>query len=139
MTQTISVESLDCLPTGGHLWPTDALPFIASVGYIRAEFPSRCWYFPSVARNVTESLSEFFVGLLPTPSKVEQVYWSSEDDVLKVWTVIPEPDFSVEDPIYQAEMLFMEKFPEYVTDFSTIYRFNKPMAEIAPQGAHRVL
>src|SRR5262249_30941142 len=107
---------------------------IPSFGYFRAEFPSECWDFPNIADTVTHSLAAFFIALLPKDKRIEHVYWFSEDDVLKVWTVIPEPDFSVQEPIYQAQIAFMEKLPELECDFSIIFRFERPLDEIKPQG-----
>lgn len=104
-----------------------------AIGYLRAEFPS------VFVTNVTNSLAQFFLKILPKDPRIEHVYWFSEDDVLKVWTIIPEPDFALEAPIYDAQMLFIEKFPEYACDFSVIYRFGKSLADIEPQGAHRIL
>ncbi|MGH7331870.1 MAG: hypothetical protein ACREKS_03805 [Candidatus Rokuibacteriota bacterium] len=109
-----------------------------SIGYLRLEFPSEFWSLPNVETTVTYSLAEFFVSLLPKDSRIENVYWFSEDDVLKVWTVIPEPDFSLEKPIYEAQMVFIEK-TEYECDFSVIYRFGKNLNDIKPQGSRQVL
>ena len=100
--------------------------------YLRAEFPSE------FVSNATDSLVQFFVKRLPADPRIEHVYWSSEDDVLKIWTVIPEPDFALEGPLYAAQMFFMEKFPEVGCDFSVIYRFDKATKDIEPQGAHRL-
>lgn len=115
------------------------IPAGPSVKYLRLEFPSECWDFPSVATSVTHSIQRFFLNSLPKDARIERVYWFSEDDVLKVWTVIPEPDFSLERPIYEAQILFMEKFHEYECDFSVIYRFGKSINDIEPQGAYVVL
>lgn len=109
-----------------------------TVGYLRAEFPSQCWYFPRVATTVTHSLEQFFVRLLPKDRRIEHVYWFSEEETLKVWTVIPEPDFSLERPLYEAQMSFMEKFQEYECDFSVIYRFGKSVDDIKPHGVQVV-
>ena len=106
--------------------------------YLRIEFPSEFWRFPTVVTTITASIEQFFVGLLPKDSRIEQVYWASEDDILKVWTVIPEPDFSLEEPIYAAQVAFMEAFPEYLCDFLVIYRFGKSPNAIKPQSSRQV-
>lgn len=116
-----------------------SLEFLSSIGYLRVEFPSEFWYFPNVATTVTHSLEQFFVGILPKDDRIEHVYWAAEDDILKIWTVIPEPDFLLEAPLYEAQMAFIEKFPEYQCDFSVIYRFGKSLNDIAPQGGRLVL
>jgi hypothetical protein len=109
-----------------------------TIAYLRAEFPSECWYFPRVATTITHSLQQFFVNLLPKDPRIEHVFWFSEEETLKVWTVIPEPDFSLERPLYEAQASFMEAFPEYECDFSVIYRFGKAISDISPHGAYVV-
>jgi hypothetical protein len=113
--------------------PTDS----PHIGYLRAEFPSECWQFPEVATTVTHSLEQFFAALLPKDPRIEHLYWFSEEDLLKIWIIIPEPDFSLEEPIYDAQVKFMEK-TEYACDFSVLYRFGKSIDDIKPQDAHLV-
>ncbi len=109
------------------------------ISYLHVEFPTECWNFPNVATTVTHFLEHFFIEKLPKDTRIEHVFWDSEDDILKVWTVIPEPDFSLEMPIYEAETAFMETFPSYQCDFYVIYRFGKPLEDVRPQGARLVL
>jgi hypothetical protein len=109
---------------------------LAAVRYIQVEFPSECWNIPHFATTVTGLLEEFFIKRLPVDPRIEHVYWDSEDDILKVWTVTSESDFSLEEPIYRAQMEFIEQFPTFVCDFSVIYRYGKALDEIAPCGAH---
>lgn len=91
------------------------------------------------AENVTHTLTEFFVALLPADPRIEHIYWDwDESNVLRVWIVIPEPDFSLESPIYDAQMKFMESFPKYDCDFYVIYRFGKTDDSIRPQNAKLV-
>ncbi len=125
-----------------HTFITREVPSLDDVpaaGYLQVEFPSECWNFPTVSTLVTHSLERFFVEKLPRDSRIEHVYWDSEDDVLKIWTIIPEPDFELEEPIYEAQMAFMDRFPQYQCDFSVIYRFGKPLDDIRPQGASLIL
>jgi hypothetical protein len=100
--------------------------------YIRAE--------PTVfVSNVTGTLEDFFVALLPNDARVEHVYWEWQmDDIIRVWIVIPDPDFSLEAPIYDAQMDFMQKFPKFACDFYIIYRFGKTLESIRPQNARRI-
>jgi hypothetical protein len=119
-----------------EVWSVDEVP---AAGYLQVEFPSECWNFPKVATLVTHSLERFFVEKLPHDPRDEHVYWDSEDDVLKIWTIIPEPDFELEEPIYAAQMAFMDRFPRYQCDFSVIYRFGKPLDDVSPQGARLIL
>ena len=105
--------------------------------YLRIEFPSECWNFPNFTSTVDHILQRF-VKMLPRDPRIEHVYWEPEDDVLKICTIIPEPDFELEAPIYDAQLAFMDAFPTYECDFSVIYRFGKPLDEIEPQGARRI-
>jgi hypothetical protein len=125
-----------------HTFITRELPCVEelpSAGYLQVEFPSEYWSFQNVSTLITHSLERFFLERLPKDQRIEHVYWDSEDDVLKIWTIIPEPDLALETPIYKAQMEFIEKFPQYQCDFSVIYRFGKPLNEVSPQGARAVL
>ena len=101
--------------------------------YIRAEFPT------IFATTVTNTLDQFFLTLLPNDPRIEHVYWEwQEDNILRVWVIIPGPDFSVESPIYDAQVKFMEQFPKYACDFYVIYRFGKDLESVRPQNARLV-
>lgn len=103
------------------------------VDYLVAEFPTL------FAATVTHTLDQYFVALLPQDPRIEHVYWVWQDDnVLRVWIVIPEPDFSLESPIYDAQLEFMDKFPKYACDFYVIYRFGKTLESVRPQNAKLV-
>ena len=78
------------------------------------------------------------MGLLPKDCRIEHVYWFSEDEIMRIWAVIPGPDFSLEQPIYEAQMAFVQAFPEYECDFNVIYRFGKSVDDIKPRGANVV-
>ena len=58
--------------------------------------------------------------------------------MLRIWTVIPEPDFDLEGPIYEAQLRFLDGFPEIESDFMVLYRFGKALDEVAPSGANPV-
>jgi hypothetical protein len=89
--------------------------------------------------TMTHSLAHAFLDFLPAGSRVERVYYSPDKDFLRVWTIIPEPDLAIEEPIYDAQLRFMDKFPEYACDFSVIYRLGKPVEDVSPQGFSRIL
>lgn len=84
---------------------------------------------------MTNSLARFFVSFLPVDPRIENVYWISGGSVLRIWTIIDTPDYVLERPIYEAQLRFMDKFPDLECDFSVIYRFGKPVEEIRPEGA----
>lgn len=88
---------------------------------------------------ITQTVGECFVEFLPKDTRIERVYWSFEGPVVRVWTIINTPDFLLEDPIYQAQLAFMDKFPELECDFSVIYRFGKDFNDIKPQGAIEII
>lgn len=106
-----------------------------------ARFSEVEYYFRSAATpthfssTVTHSLAQFFVASLPQSTKVERVFCAMEKTTLRVWTVLNEPDFAIEEPIYEAQLRFIDKFPEELCDFSVIYRFGKSIDELRPLGA----
>ena len=103
---------------------------------LHGELPSECWW--NNATLVTYSLERFFVEMLPDDARIERVYWTWGEEALRIWAVIPEPDFSIQEPIYEAQLAFMDKFPEYLFDFHIIYRFGRPHEAVKPQGSRRV-
>lgn len=107
--------------------------------FLHTESPPACWNFANVVTTVTHALDQFFVARLPQDPRVKRVYWDSDDDTLKVWTVIPAPDFEFEVLIYQAQLGFMGMFPTYGCEFYVIYQFGKRLEDITPQGAQVVL
>jgi hypothetical protein len=104
--------------------------------YLRTEFPTECWHFPNFTSTV-DDLVGHFVKMLPKDPRIEHVYWEPEDDVLKICTIIPEPNFELEGPIYDAQLAFIDAFPTFECDFSVIYRFGKSLDEVEPKGARR--
>lgn len=104
----------------------------ASWADLNDEFPSQR---PYVYSTVTNSLARFFVSVLPQDKRILDVFWAFERPVLRIWTVIDEPDFRLEKPIYESQRKFMDKIDEVPCDFSVIYAFGKPISEIRPTGA----
>jgi hypothetical protein len=92
-------------------------------------------YLPDISNSVEDSLASCFARLLPSDPHIEAIYCSFEGSILRVWTVIDAPDFETERPIYEAQLRFMETFPDVECDFSVIYRFGKRLADLRPQGA----
>jgi hypothetical protein len=100
--------------------------------YLNDEFPSQR---PYVYSTVTHSLARFFVSFLPQDKRIRDVMWAFERPVLRIWTIIDEPDFQLEQPIYEAQRRFMDKLDDVPCDFSVVYAFGKPIEEIRPTGA----
>lgn len=90
------------------------------------------------ASSMTATLDECFAAMLPDDPRVEHVFWDLDDDTLRVYVVLPEPDFALESPIYEAQLAFMDKFPTIACDFYVLYRFGKPPMSVAPQHARLV-
>lgn len=130
---SITVRVTEKLFSAGGVNPVET---VSSVAYLQAEFPTECWNVPHFATTISGLISEFFVEALPDDPRIERVLWDSEDDVLRVWTVTSESDFALEEPIYKAQMEFIERFPTLLCDFLVIYRYGKTLDDIAPQGAH---
>lgn len=87
---------------------------------------------------ITQTLGDSFVSFLPRDPRIERVYWTFEGPVLRIWTVIDQPDFSLESPIYDAQLKFMDKFPELECDFSVNYRFGKTLEEVKPHQSNEI-
>jgi hypothetical protein len=103
--------------------------------YLLAEFPTTWKNFPNVSSTVADSVGKYFASLLPTDQRIDQIFWAFEGDLLRIWTIIDRPDFQLEIPIYDAQLQFMDRFPELECDFSVIYKFGKPLDALAPTGS----
>lgn len=108
-------------------WNTDA-----SWVYLQDEFPSQR---ERVYSSVSHSLGMFFVSFLPQDARIRSVLWAFESPFLRIWTVIDEPDFGFEQSIYAAERHFLDKLDDIACDFTVVYAYGKPLAEIRPEGA----
>jgi len=99
--------------------------------YFLEEFPS---LRPHVYTTVSNSLAKFFVSVLPDDKRIRDVLWAFEPHLLRIWTIVDEPDFELEKKIFDAERNFLEKMDDSC-DFTVVYAFGKPIAEIRPMGA----
>ncbi len=91
--------------------------------------------FPS---TLTDLLSKGFLALLPSDPRVECVYWSCEDSLLRIWTVIDGPDSRLEEQIYDSQLQFMDRYPHLECDFSVVFRSGRLLEAIRPEGAKLV-
>jgi hypothetical protein len=103
-----------------------------SLAYINDEFPSPR---PYISSTVSNSLGKFFVSFLPQDARIRDVLWAFEPHFLRIWTVIDEPDFELEKPIYEAQRRFLDKIDDMACDFTVVYAFGKPIDDIRPMGA----
>ena len=124
--QTEPPESEHGPETGYNLRP---------LAYLRAEFPTEWPRLPNIYSTVTHSLAEFFVSKLPKDPRIERVYWALEGAVVRIWTIIDQPDYEFEKSIYEAQLGFMDAFHELECDFSVIYRLGKPVECFKMEGA----
>jgi hypothetical protein len=108
---------------------------LRSLAYLQAEFPTEWPRLPSISSTVTHSLAEFFVSKLPEDPRIERVYWALEGTVVRIWTIIDQPDYEFEKSIYDAQLRFMDTFRELDCDFSVIYRLGKPLERFNMEGA----
>jgi hypothetical protein len=108
-------------------------PGIPSVDYVLAEFPTEPWRVLYAETSNTHTLEQYFMSLLPQDPHIEHIYSNWNEDVLRIWIVIPEPDFKVEAPIYEAQMNFIQKIRDCACDFRVIYRFGRSLESIRPQ------
>lgn len=104
-----------------------------SLAYLHDEFPS---LRPYVYNTVSNSLGKFFVSFLPQDARIRDVLWAFEPPfLLRVWTVVDEPDFEFEKHIYEAERSFLGKIDDVACDFTIVYAFGKLISDIRPTGA----
>jgi hypothetical protein len=88
---------------------------------------------------VSSAIEDNFIRLLPDNPRIECMYWSFEHQVLRIWTVIDNPDFDFESQIYDAQLKFMDLYEEVECDFSIIYRLGKPFDALKPAVATQLL
>jgi hypothetical protein len=84
---------------------------------------------------MTEFFAENFKILLPKNPKIQAVFWSFEEETIRIWTIITEPDNALEEQITQAQMSLMDQYPHLEYDFSVIYSFGKPLGVLKPDEA----
>lgn len=125
----------------GHAKPlesehgSEAGPDLAQLAYLQTEFPSEWPRLPNISSTMTHSLAKFFVSKLPKDPRIERVYWAPEGTVLRIWTIINNPDYEFEKSIYDAQLEFMDAFRDLECDFSVIYRLGKPVERFKMEGA----
>jgi len=108
---------------------------VRDLAYLQAEFPTEWPRLPNISSTVTHSLAKFFVSKLPEDPRIERVYWAFEGAVLRIWTIIDNPDYEFEKSIYEAQLEFMDAFRDLECDFSVIYRLGKPVEYFKMEGA----
>ena len=96
----------------------------------------------SPASIFTSSMADFlaseFLSLLPQQKEIRGVYWDHEEGTVRIWTVIDEPNISLEAGISDAQLKFMDKHKSLIYDFSVIYLFGKPIESVIPSEAKMV-
>jgi hypothetical protein len=111
-------------------------PLTHPVNHLRSDEEGKPQVIPSYSSGfVSSALEDNFVNLLPKDERIERVFWAFENEVLRIWTVIDNPDFEFETKIYDAQLSFMDLIPELGCDFSVIYRFGKPVSSLKPTTA----
>ena len=87
---------------------------------------------PIIKSPITELLAKDFASLLPDDPKIQAVFWAYEEDTLRIWTIITEPDLSLENKITESQLKYMDQYPNLEYDFSVIYSFGKDMKDLNP-------
>lgn len=85
--------------------------------------------------TLAHSISDLFVSQVRHLGEVERIFWRMEDDRIRIWVVIDQPDLAIEGQIYKAHLDLMDALPDKVFDLSAIFRQGKPEDQISPRGA----
>lgn len=90
---------------------------------------------PHATDTQLHSLMRRFANLVSHLPEIERIFWKLEDDRVRVWTIIDQPSLATETQIYDAQLEFMDRFPEFSFDFAVIFRQGKNPDQIHPAGA----
>ena len=90
---------------------------------------------PILGSPLTEILAKDFVSHLPEDPKIQAVFWAFEKETLRIWTIITEPDLSLENEITGSQLKFIDQYPNLEYDFSVIYSFGKDIKDLHPDGS----
>lgn len=88
--------------------------------------------------SIFHSIGAHFAKHLSRVTGIERIFARRDDDFLRVWIVIPEMDLAKEDEIYEAQLAFMDKFPDTKFNLCVIFRQGKDPRTINPSGARLV-
>lgn len=90
---------------------------------------------PILGSPITDLLTKNFVSYLPEDPKIQAVFWAFEKETLRIWTIITEPDLSLENEITGSQLKFIDQYPNLEYDFSVIYSFGKDIKDLHPDGS----
>lgn len=90
---------------------------------------------PILGSPLTDLLAKDFVSHLPEDPKIQAVFWAFEKETLRIWTIITEPDLSLENEITGSQLKFIDQYPNLEYDFSVIYSFGKDIKDLHPDGS----
>jgi hypothetical protein len=91
-----------------------------------------------VSDTLTNSLGRYLQSQFSSIREIERIFLREDSDFYRVWTVIPDMDIDLEDRICDAQLAFMDTFPDIRLDFSLIFRKGKPESAIRPSGAYLI-
>jgi len=67
------------------------------------------------------AIERHFMDMVSGILAIERMLVRKDPDHLRIWMMVDEPDLNAEDQIYQAQLEFMDKFPEIPCDFSVLF------------------
>jgi hypothetical protein len=91
----------------------------------------------SICDTKTHSIEGLFATRFSAIRGIERVLIRKDHDFFRVWVVIPDIDLALEDQIYAAQFLLMDRFPEIPFDFAVIFRQGKDPDSIQPSRARQ--
>nr|MDO8081864.1 hypothetical protein [Candidatus Freyarchaeota archaeon] len=79
----------------------------------------------------------FFTELVSNIPEVEEVYVTTHNEILDIWTVISNNERSTERKVFEAEGKLLETFPDLRFDFLVIPKYPE-LYQNLPSGSERI-
>lgn len=84
-----------------------------------------------------DSVERIFAAEVFQIEGIEGLYVRKDPDYYRIWTILNEPDVTIEDRIYEVQIRFMEQL-DIPCDFTVIFRQGRDAASLRPSGALRI-
>lgn len=92
----------------------------------------------NISDTVFHSVEAIFANKLSSIGGIERILIRKDSDFFRAWVVIADANIDLEDQIYDAQLAFMDQFPDIPFDFTVIFRRGKSPGSIQPSRAHQI-